>query len=1313
MVGYACSMFAKKCPISVSPVGGQGKQRRRRGGFALIATLTLMMLLAMLAVGVLAMASSQSRISMQAVMQAQARQQALVGLDAAIAQLQIELGPDRRVTASSSILNNDDGAPGGHLLGVWNSWDGPIYGSSMTTGAKIQSTYTPGRPNMFRRWLISALKPEDTRAMGAAQRLCGRKPGERVCLLGEGTLGPTASRAHYVYADMVPLPPLSENDPNTGCFAWWVCGENQKARVAIKEQEETNDPIEVLHRTWNTPGAKFGEDSGLSYLPDQQDRPERVLTLPSLPLLADTTEPAGMPYFFDATVSSRSLPANVRTGGLKQDLCLLFNKESLTGTEFACRSSQDCPIAEGNDVPKGTEPNMPIGSYQTMYAYYNCYPNGRQSDDAFAARVQGTLGRDLYTRMSGSATDDSGGSLPSPDTHGKKSYYDTRSMLDAGYESAGYARVPVMLAFVSSYAMAVAPLDPNDPHTKETAGGAIYTMQYFYGNEYPWTEGTPHGAYVAYAPLVLWWNPYNVPMRVSGHKLWAFSVPFRQIWLRKHAGQIVSDFWDEFHNQEYNYAVLKGDSYGVDGGDYFEAEGGGEGEIVFQPGEILFFSPTTARTDDEKTLMHSNPWSVGCHVIALSGYRMGAGNYLPYYALRTADGSRPGRYCFQLGVGLDEYYPGAKDYDGNYVDPHGWKLAPGCAQAFTVVAGYGGMSDSNDIPQTDEAALHDKGGMSPQRMIVDWISPEDGTVEKFNDRAINVPNPRHCNSIPISDLDTFGDFMDDPKMPYFVTAFGVVAKSSNLNVDTRIYPGKDYRTKIWQHSSPALWGSAIIDPDDQTRRYHPYQMAILAANTGLSASPMDNVGNNGLLGITGDGEQVSFASVMEIPVHPPFSLAGFAGMRLQPGWYQTSGGDRNGVSQLRRMQYQAGVPGVGIGNSFADPCLPPGDVYAYFEQRELGTSVTGNTHIFGDFFDHGLLINDALWDRWFCSSVSDMPGGRGKIKAEDTLQDFIKGAEPLPVARYKKTYTPFRDEQVIQHIMDKEGWKHIAEYLMVEGGFNVNSTSVAAWNAVLQGLAKRKLVAQKDGRLVLVEQGKGDNEVLFSRFMASTTDKSLDSLGGYSVMQGSGQLRSLGNAMAAAWGEVRMLQPESIARLAEEMVKQVRKRGPFLSMSDFINRRLDAGGGEDALKGALQAAIDATDVNQEFFSEVMLDAPAAGKLFKFPQADAGSMHTAAPGYLIQSDVLASLGNILTVRDDTFTVRAYGCVRGRDGAVLAQAWCEATVQRTAEYLSPVNAPSEAEFSPDGTKGQGNLTEVNRLLGRKMRVVAFKWMDPWDI
>lgn len=39
--------------------------------------------------------------------------------------------------------------------------------------------------------------------------------------------------------------------------------------------------------------------------------------------------------------------------------------------------------------------------------------------------------------------------------------------------------------------------------------------------------------------------------------------------------------------------------------------------------------------------------------------------------------------------------------------------------------------------------------------------------------------------------------------------------------------------------------------------------------------------------------------------------------------------------------------------------------------------------------------------------------------------------------------------------------------------------------------------------------------------------------------------------------------------------------------------------------------------------------------------------------------------------------------------------------------------DAEFNPNGTKGEASLSEVNHLLGRKMRVVAFKWMDHWDI
>ncbi|MBQ1960223.1 MAG: hypothetical protein II349_01710, partial [Akkermansia sp.] len=90
--------------------------KKKKHGFALIASLTLMMLLTLLAVGILAMASSQNRIAMQTVLQAEARQQALIGLDDAIANLQMEMGPDRRVSASSGIITESEGSVAQHIL---------------------------------------------------------------------------------------------------------------------------------------------------------------------------------------------------------------------------------------------------------------------------------------------------------------------------------------------------------------------------------------------------------------------------------------------------------------------------------------------------------------------------------------------------------------------------------------------------------------------------------------------------------------------------------------------------------------------------------------------------------------------------------------------------------------------------------------------------------------------------------------------------------------------------------------------------------------------------------------------------------------------------------------------------------------------------------------------------------------------------------------------------------------------------------------------------------------------------------------------
>ena len=1181
---------------------GLGCRRRHPKGFALIASLTLLSLLALLACGIMAQTSSMNRATWHEVIVNQARQQALIGLDAAIAELQEAMGPDQRISARSAILEQESKQVPPHLLGVWNSWDAPLYGNR-ADDSSIRNTYTPGRKSMFRRWLISSRNPGLTRNMDAAERLCSRQPGERVCLLGEGTLGKDAPRNHYVYADLLYMPLEHER---RGGFAWWIMGENQKANIAVARTAPTKHPVEALRRTWDAPPAIPVDYLDARALSAAMEQADKLVSVAGLALLRNEEMPqAGTPWFADYTTCSYSLLTNAAHGGLKQDLCLLLNKESLDKTEFAPGKESDAPLVPEQWLPQ-RDIRLPIGSWQTMHAYYNCWPNASQKDENLTTRLIGTV-QQHHTRLGGSVFN---GNLEygAQASAASGTYLDLRSR-QKGNAGAGYARNPVMLGTFADMGM--------------------------YGRG---------------------WSAYGL---VRPHET-IMSGGARNV--RSEVGHMSSLDAGEYFQNSLHHAYE---------------------DIVFQPGEVLIFTPGRNKYGNgghsgEKSEPGSNPWIPGYHADTVATW------YSPMYRTRVEPEKVWRETLFALRFNC---------HPERLTDSR--LMAGGVPDCITVAHGFGGIAASpitphpldksvNDISSINGRLLH-----SPQRFLLDWFSP----VRDGADRVI---------------LDSFqwkGKGLQSLiQAPYYVASIGVVAKSANPSIDKKVYPKCDFRTRLWLHSSPAFWGASIRQADHQQRQYHPYQLAVLPVGGGMQASPVSSVGRNGVLGITDEGEQVSFASVLELPVHPPFSLAGFAGMRLHPGWFCVPQGEDRVRRVLQRMQYQSGVPGVGIGNSFADPCLPPDKVYISHSEKDKPLTLQN------EFYDHALLINDALWDRWFCSSVSDMPSDDGNrtIPARYTLEQFLKGRNTLPVSRYVRAGAASHTQQALERIMQGDGWKIIAAHLMVNGGFNVNSTSVAAWRAVLQGLASRQLVTAEGGNLRMVEPSKHPLHVTFSRFMLSTTDKSTDAEHSYSPMQGSPRFRSSAALGTAAWSEVRMLKPADIARLAEEMVRQVRERGPFLSMSDFINRRLDERGGETSLKGALQAAIDRTDINKAF-REVQVT-PQKGSLYRFPKAEQGDLHAAAPGYLIQSDVLASLGNILTVRDDTFTVRAYGCVRNARNMILSQCWCEATVQRSIEYVDPVDAPSAVSA---GTNPAARLSPLNRVFGRRFRITSFKWLDFWDL
>ena len=70
----------------------------------------------------------------------------------------------------------------------------------------------------------------------------------------------------------------------------------------------------------------------------------------------------------------------------------------------------------------------------------------------------------------------------------------------------------------------------------------------------------------------------------------------------------------------------------------------------------------------------------------------------------------------------------------------------------------------------------------------------------------------------------------------------------------------------------------------------------------------------------------------------------------------------------------------------------------------------------------------------------------------------------------------------------------------------------------------------------------------------------------------------------------------------------------------------------------------------------------------------GNSSEGLPGWPRQADLLRRLAPIMSVRDETFTVRSLGEVMTAEGN--ARAWCEAVYQRVPEYVDPRIEPWKA-------------------------------------
>ena len=441
---------------------------------------------------------------------------------------------------------------------------------------------------------------------------------------------------------------------------------------------------------------------------------------------------------------------------------------------------------------------------------------------------------------------------------------------------------------------------------------------------------------------------------------------------------------------------------------------------------------------------------------------------------------------------------------------------------------------------------------------------------------------------------------------------------------------------------------------------------------------------------------LSRAVVAELPTVPPQSLAD-----LQ-GW------DARGFNPAPPFQFGL------IGNSDASPILPAEDVVGrWFDNA-------GNYHLRTELsatflqHDDSFCLNHVLFDDWFVSSLAPDQSAWNRLGASAagsqvvaelklSYQKYLAG-KSLPNACYRLSAdaAEFSPDSV-DATKFPDAYLRFGAYLTVPGQFNVNSCSVPAWRAVLGHLRYQQVpVAKTASGEVALEKSRHPLPRMLPSPEAAT---------------GSG-------TAAAALTGFAALTDAQLDQLAIEIVKQVRARGPFLSLSEFVNRRLRLYDGTDkdlALNGALQAALKALEQSPALHPAARAAAlgkpttpPTDARLspagypsdYINPRASVGNSTHGLPGWPRQADLLRGLAPIISVRDDTFIVRCLG--ESPHGEGTARAWCEAVYQRVPEYVDNRIPAYEAPLGnkPDPTKPTVGL--VNTVLGRRVKLVSFRWL-----
>lgn len=1164
-------------------------KNRRAKGFALVVALSLMILLTVIAVGLLTLAGVSLRSASQGDAMAAARTNARMALMLAIGDLQKLTGPDRAITAPSSLVdaNNPHG-----VTGVWTPWEPTTAPDSRTKSEK---------DNRFRQWLVSTVDGKPAATLSKLPTVAAGTANS-IALLGEGSLGKRSTDKGD--EQRISVNPTKVSSGRTvGGMAYAVIDESTKARADLYEQNPDAKHAS-LTRLGSPPADGVRALTGLDGLsPDEKTGPLMV-SMPNTALLPGVDREKLKVYHPDITVTSATLLTDVVSGGLKKDLSLWFSK-GLSATEKTARLYRSSNVLATNNLA-----DPPLGLLESYHQYFK------------------NFGKRIGTANPGS--DGVAANIPAR-------YAPVRSDLASPVTPAEPVMVPSVVRVDVIFSLI----------TRDVHGGRVNGLI---------SAGRPYMLHLLYLPVVTLHNPYNVPLSVEGMKVTFRNVPVAMQFLvdKQPVTTGLVPINQMFVGSEGGPGATKDFSITLSS----STSGGTSSQpLKLMPGQTKLFG--TPKVPANWTWANEQP-GVGGDGIMLFDWRnnqttdftmapklmtdakSGAGfdiDWLSPRGMQTETGRAVGageglvtlRGTEQIGVNFGPYAPPAGNGSFNVIMQVKRNGAFVDCGAFSIK--YGDATRLKAVVEKGTSLRFPSARSFPETF------PKAGV-----DKPLTVSNLFEKSSTPISSYINARPFL----------IFSVGARTTRESF---------VPTRVLADGNPVMNIAKVDISSDRADPLGaaPLEMVMMPIRNG-SAAIEDIRGTEEGFAFGGSGtlNGTPRATFYELPRAALQSLAQFRHANLA------------GSGFMPMVTYTAG-------ESRAHPLIGTAQTTGTWTDRSV-------------MLDHTWYSNEALWDRYFLSTIADQTSlAFSQAKAyTQVMSEFFGMQSRLPNQRFRP-YPAAAAATPSELASGATPQDLVAASLMLEGGFNVNSTSEDAWVAVLSALREVPVETQagvdpKDpGRTPMARVRRPTGNNIDKQAVAMRVNR---------------------------WEGYRALNDAEIRTLAKEIIIEVRKRGPFLSLADFVNRGIGPDNDEINLKGALQAAIDRAKLNQQadFDGIDLTEAMVGTHGYVSKTAGTGNSATGAPGAISQGDLLGSLGSRITVRADTFRIRAYGEARDTSGkAVLARAWCEAVVQRVPEYVDPADAPS-VKLPIDTT---GGTATTNQTFGRRYEVVSFRWLGASEV